>query len=117
MYEKVKEETCTRLYYHNYPRWTLNRACNIVDRIPCSDLFKQRMTCKSHAKPALTFITTFSPQYNDIVKIVMKHMSILNYDPKLRCILNDGVKFISNRAPTIGKQLLRVKAERIIIGY
>lgn len=55
---------------------------------------------KSNAMPM--FITTFSPQYPEIKRIVKRHLPVLHGDESLHKILSDGWKFVTRHAPTLG---------------
>lgn len=110
IYENTKKDTCKRLHKRSYPDWMLGRACKIVDAIPREKLLLQKAPQKKQCtkdnpdvkNKSIAFSTTFSNEYKQIVKIVKKHLPLLNSDPDLNKILTPGVRFVSKRAPTIG---------------
>lgn len=97
-YHQTKTDICCRLNYRGYPKWSLNRACNIVDRIERNLLLKEKKKNKRVARTAnsstITFITNFSPVYNQVVGIVKKYLPILESGQNLHKILANGIRFV-----------------------
>lgn len=100
-YELAKQQTLMRLENRQYPKWALDRAKDEVDNMPRQNLRRTKMKpIQTQENPAITFCTGYSAQYKQIVKIVRKHLPVLNNNDNLRQILKNGVQFISKRATT-----------------
>lgn len=84
---QVEQEVCSRLAARNYPKWSLNRAKNIVAHKNRLDLLKQAPGARQTKPPPLTFITAYSPQFNAIKGIINKYLPMLRNDICLGKIL------------------------------
>ncbi|OCT80527.1 hypothetical protein XELAEV_18027338mg [Xenopus laevis] len=51
------------------------------------------------------FITTYSKQFYKIKRIVKKYLPVLNGDEKLRVVMENGCRFVTRRARTLGNML------------
>lgn len=94
-YELAKQDTLMRLKNRLYPKWTLDRAEDKVVKMPRQNLIctKTKMSQKQENR-TITFCTGYSPQYRQIVKIVKKHLPVINHNDNLRQILRNGVQLI-----------------------
>lgn len=94
---------------HGYPHWMLQSAQNKVSNIPRnrllepkkSDVDKMGILHNGHENSPVTFSTTYSLQFRQISDIVKNHLSVLHSDPAFSTVLNDGVRYVSKKAPTL----------------
>lgn len=56
-------------------------------------------------KKAVVFTTTFSLQYNQVVRIVKRYLPILSADERMKSILDTPVKFVAKKALTLGSMV------------
>lgn len=69
---------------------------------PRSQLLEEKRNRNRKSKPTITFSTTFSLQYDQVVKIIKKHLPLLSVEKNMWEVLDKGVRFVSRRAPTLG---------------
>ncbi|OCT65995.1 hypothetical protein XELAEV_18042249mg [Xenopus laevis] len=79
------------LYFYNEDQIVL------LNRIKISD--------KSTRCTSPMFITTYSKQFYKIKNIVKKYLPVLNGDEKLRVVMENGCRFVTWRARTLGNIL------------
>lgn len=106
-YTTYQEEACNRLRARSYPEWTLTKAKARVAHLNRQNLLVEHThnTRQTTQTNSLTFSTTYSRQFNNIVNIVKKHLPILSVENSLREVLDEGIRFVSRRAPTIANKV------------
>ncbi|OCT57838.1 hypothetical protein XELAEV_18002928mg, partial [Xenopus laevis] len=68
-------------------------------------LHKVRPLEKTSKSALPMFITTYSKQYHEIRRKVQKHLPLLNGDDKLQRVIENGCRFVTRRAKTLGNIL------------
>lgn len=102
LFNKVEQEACSRLAARDYPPWSSSIARKLVANKTRDQLMhginKHKKVDQSSSAP-IAFATTYSPQYNNIVKIIKKHLPILRMDDKLDNILAKSIQYVAEKAP------------------
>lgn len=102
-FTREQKKVCDRLRSRGYPEWTLSRAKHRVANMSRDILLREKdNTCqKIDGDNSITFSTTYSKQYREIVRIVQTHLPILLAEDKIRDAIGQ-VCCVSRRAPTLG---------------
>lgn len=98
VFHTQKQDVCT-----NFPEWNLKTAISKVLRILCSDILKDKCNIPSKKvnDTPITFSTTHSLQFRQIVRIIKKHLHLLAVEDNMQEVLNSGMRFIYRKASTV----------------
>ncbi|XP_053576975.1 uncharacterized protein LOC128666408 [Bombina bombina] len=87
-----------------YPEGPINRALKEVNGIPRDMLLKPKPP-KQKDKSEITFVTTYTSQFNEICNIIKKNFRTLRGDDVLKNVVDRGCRFVSRRNITIGNMI------------
>lgn len=89
--------------------WTIERAKKQMASVDRSRLISgSRCNIGSHSNStdrSITFCTTYSSQFLQIVRIIKHYLLLLCTHDQLHDIMGSGVRFISKKAPTLGTMI------------
>lgn len=108
VYQKHQFEVCERLKQRGYSNKIIQSAIHKVEQIPRENLLthkSSRFKTSEPNQPSITFSTQYSPQFPAICNIIKRYLPMLTSNDNLRATVDQGVRFVSRKAPTLGSTL------------
>lgn len=108
-FNKELEVVKSRLRARGYSEWMLNRAERIARSRPRETMLaNKKPSVKNQTRSeqqGVSFVTTYSVEFNEVSKIFKKNLPILKGDPDLAEILSTPPRVVSRRAQSLGSVL------------
>lgn len=95
----------TRLWDRGYPRWMIERTKSKIKHKTRQSLIHKQKEFTPKSNKLITFSTMYSREYKYITKILKDNLPILKQDPIVSDILDQGVRCVARKAPSLANKL------------